>query len=198
MRLILTAAVASLAIATAACNSKSDDAEVTDMAGDPTANEMAMADDMNMAGNDNMAAPMAAAAFAATIAGSDMYEIEAGKLAQSMATMEECRKFGGMLVADHGKSSADLKAAAAAAMPAITLPTTMPPEHQAKLDALKAAKGAAFDKLFIEQQKEAHQKALAALTSYASSGDSPPLKEFAGKAAPVVKAHLDMLNSMKI
>ena len=48
-------------------------------------------------------------------AASDMYEIESGKLAQTKATAPEVKAFGAMLVTDHGKSSADLKAAAAEA-----------------------------------------------------------------------------------
>ncbi len=201
MRLILTAAMASLAIATAGCKNSADnpDANVSNdmMMNDGMASDMNMSNDMTMA-NDMAMAPMMASDFVATVAASDMYEIAAGKLAQTMATNEECKKFGAMLVTDHGKSSADLKTAAAAASPAVTVPTTMPAELQAKIDALKAAKGADFDKLFIEQQKEGHQKALDALKSYAAGGDQPSLKMFASKGAPVVQGHLDKLNAMKM
>ena len=199
MRLVLTAAAASLAIVTAACQ------KTTETNGDAAANDMmmndgmgddALANDMNMGG---MAiTPLAATDFASTIAGSDMYEIASGKLAQTMATNAELKSFGGMLVTDHTKSSAELKTAAAASTPPVALPAAMPAELQAKLDALKAAKGAAFDTLFLEQQKDGHQKALDALNSYASSGDAASLKAFAGKAAPVVQAHLEKLNAIEL
>jgi putative membrane protein len=52
--------------------------------------------------------------------------------------------------------------------------------------------------LFVEQQKEGHQKALDALKSYAADGDQTSLKTFASKAAPVVQGHLDKLNAMKM
>ena len=198
MRLILTAAAASLAIATAACQQSAEtNAAANDVAMNEMANDTAMADDMNMA-NDMAAAPSAAGDFASTIAASDMFEIATGKLAQANATNAELKSFGGMLVTDHTKSSADLKAAAAAATPAVTLPTALPAELKAKVDALTAAKGADFDRLFLEQQKEGHQKALDTLNSYAAGGDAPSLKSFAEKAAPVVKAHLDKLNGMKL
>jgi putative membrane protein len=103
-----------------------------------------------------------------------------------------------MLVTDHTKSTADLKTAAAAATPAIALPAVMPAELRAKLDVLKAAKGADFDRLFLEQQKEGHRKALDALNSYASTGDVASLKGFAAKAAPVVQHHLDELNGITL
>ncbi len=196
MRLILTTAVASLAIITAACNNRADDTADANMSDDMAMNDMAM-NDMNMA-NDMAMAPMAAADFVAAAASTDMYEIAAGKLAQTMATMEECKKLGAMLVADHSKSSADLKTAAGEASPAVMVPAAMPADMQAKVDALKAAKGADFDKLFLEQQKEVHQKALATLEAYASGGDVPSLKAFAAKTAPVVKGHLDKLDAMKM
>ena len=197
MRIILTTAVASLAIMAAACNNTADDTANANTADDMAMNDMAMSD-MNMVDQGDMTAPMTAAAFAATIAGGNMYEIEAGKLAQTMATMEECKKMGTMLVTDHTKQQDMLKAAAAGSTPPVTLPTAIPAEHQAHLDALKAAKGAEFDRLFLAQQKEAHTKMLAALKSYAASGDSPSLKAFAAKAAPGVESHLGMVNSMKM
>jgi putative membrane protein len=201
MRLILTAAAASLAIATAACQKPADNNADT-MAGNDTAmNDTmmndGMANDMNMS-NGMATAPMAASDFASTIAGSDMFEIASGKLAQTNATNADLKSFGGMLVTDHTKSSAMLKTAASSATPAITLPTAMPAELQAKVDALKAAKGAEFDRLFVEQQKDGHQKALDALKSYSASGDVASLKDFAGKATPVVQTHLDKLNAMKM
>ncbi len=197
MRLILTAAVASLAIATAACQKAAENEGAS--ANDTMTNDAMMNDGMANAMSNGMAmAPLMASDFVSTVAAGDMFEIASGKLAQTMATMEECKKFGAMLVADHGKSTTDLKTAAAAATPPVMLPTTMPAEMQAKLDALKATTGAEFDKLFIQQQKDNHQAALNTLESYASGGDAASLKAFASKTAPVVKGHLDMLNSMKM
>lgn len=202
MRIILTTAVTSLAIMTAACNNNADDTAKVNMSDDMAMNDMAMNDmamnDMNMAGGSNMAMPMTAAAFVATIAGGNMYEIESGKLAQTMATMEECKKMGAMLVTDHTKQQDMLKTAAAASTPAVMLPTALPAEHQAHLAALKAAKGAEFDRIFLAQQKEGHAKMLAALKSYAASGDSPSLKAFAAKAVVGVEKHNEMVTSMKM
>lgn len=132
--------------------------------------------------------------FVATMAGSDMFEIESGRLAQSNATDTELRSFGEMLVKDHQKSSADLKTAAAAALPDLALPATMPPELEAKLNALKAAKGPEFDSLFRLQQIEAHTQALATLQAQAS-GQPQVLADFAKKTAPVVQSHLDKLRT---
>jgi putative membrane protein len=197
MRLMLTAAVATLALMTSACNNSADDTTDANMVDELAMNDMAM-NDVNMAGTDTTAMPLTAAAFAAVIAGGNLYEIEAGKLAETKAVNEACRKMGTMLVTDHTKQQDMLKTAAAASAPSVTLPTAVPPEHQAHLDALKAATGAEFDRLFLAQQKEAHTKMLAALKSYAESGDSPSLKAFAAKAAPGVEQHLNKVASMKM
>lgn len=197
MRLILTTAAASLALMAAACNNTADDTADANMADDLAMNDMAM-NDVNMAGADTTAMPLTAAAFTTMIAGGNLYEIESGKLAETKAVNEECRKMGTMLVTDHTKQQDMLKTAAAASVPSVTLPTAMPPEHQAHLEALKGATGAEFDRLFLAQQKEAHTKMLAALRSYAESGDSPSLKAFAAKAAPGVEQHLNKVASMKM
>lgn len=201
MRLLLTAAVASLAIATAACNNERADNTDVNISDDAMMNDGMNADmnaDMNMAGNNSSAAALAPAEFVAAAAGSDMYEIESGKLAQSKGSSDAIKQMGAKLVTDHTKSSNDLKAAAAATSPAVTVPTALPADHQAKLTALKAASGAEFDRLFVEQQKAAHQMTLGVLQGYASGGTAGPLKDFATKTAPVVEAHLNQMNSMNM
>ena len=199
MRLLLTATVASVAIATAACsNDSAGNADVN------ISNEAMMNDginaDMNMSGNNAAATgtALAPAEFVAAVAGSDMYEIESGKLAQSKGTSDAIKQMGAKLVTDHTKSSTDLKAAAAAASPAVTVPAALPVDQEAKLAALRAATGAEFDRLFVEQQKAAHQMTLGVLQSYASGGTAGPLKDFATKAAPVVEAHLTQMQSMSM
>jgi putative membrane protein len=188
-RIMILAAGAGL-IALAACNRA-----------DETANDSALNNDMalNETNEANAAAlaPASASEFVNQAAASDLYEIEAGKLAADKASDAAIKSFGQMLATDHTKSSAELKTAAARAGPAITPPTTLAADKQAKIDALKAASGAEFDRLFIDQQIEAHSQALDLLNSYAAGGDSQPLKDFAAKTGPVIQAHLDRARSLK-
>ena len=58
------------------------------------------------------------------------------------------------------------------------------------------ATGTERDALYVTQQKEAHQMALALHQGYAANGTSAPLKAAAAKIAPVVQSHIDMLNGM--
>jgi putative membrane protein len=139
----------------------------------------------------------ASAEFAAAVAASDLYEIESGKLASEKAASTEVKELAKMLVADHEKSTSDLKAAASGVQPVVVIAPALDAEKQGMIDALKNASATDFDKVFIEQQKQAHQKALDLLRSYSAGGDSQPLKEFATKASTVVEGHLERLNQLQ-
>lgn len=195
MRHALLLAAAALSIAAAGC-SKNDDVDAANADMDVNA-DLAVDDTGVNADANAMGAATGAEGFVTTMAGSDLFEIESGKLAEANAINPDLKAFGKTLQADHSKSSGLLKAAAAKASPPATPPAALPADLQAKLDALKAAKGAAFDTLFLEQQGAAHGAALATLKAYASGGDQAPLKEFATAGQPMVQMHLDKLNGWK-
>ncbi len=181
-RLFLTAAAT---LALAACNSAADDADTTATTADTTMTEPATVNPDAMA---DSAMPTDAQGFVDQASASDMYEIEAGKLAQSMGKSQGVKDFGAMMVKDHTKSSADLKAAAAKA-DGVTVTPKLSAKQQSDLDALKAA-GDNFDATYKQQQVAAHEMTLSMLQGFAQSGDNAALKDFAGKTAPVVEGHL--------
>lgn len=134
--------------------------------------------------------PTGAQGFVDAMAASDKFEIESSKLAEGKAKAPAIKAFAAMMVKDHSKSSADLKAAAAKATPAVTVTPQLTPQQQADLDRLGKA-GDDFDALYAQLQVAGHEKALAALQAYSTGGDAPALKDFAGKTATVVSHHLD-------
>jgi putative membrane protein len=145
--------------------------------------------------NSGMAA-MSGQQFADMIAASDAYEIEAGKLAQQKAAASDLKDFGKEMVEDHSESTRLLKEAAAQASPAITPAAAMNAEQQANLATLRTATGSDFDTAYKSQQVAAHEKALAALRSYATNGDVPQLKSFAGTVVDTVSEHYDEIKGM--
>ena len=189
-RQILFPAIAALALA--GCGGGNDSSE--DAATTTNAEVNTTAEEAANAGES--AASMAVADFAAAVAASDMYEIESGRLATEKASSPDLRAFGQMLVGDHQKSTADLKAASAQARPAVAVMPALNAEQQQMLDSLRGASADQFDRTFIGQQKQAHQKALDLLKRYSAEGDVEALKAFASKATPVVQAHLDKVNAM--
>ena len=194
MRLMLTTTAVALAISVAACNRADDSAANMAESNDAAANDLAAANDVGAA-----AAPIPTSSpeFVAAIAASDLFEIESGKLAAAKATTPELKAFGEMLVSDHQKASTLLRNAAANASPAISVPSSLSPEHQAMLDSLKGATGAEFDTMFVDQQMKAHSRALSTLNAYTQVGDRPALKTFAMNAQGVIQGHLDQLIGMK-
>ena len=124
----------------------------------------------------------------------DLYEIRSSQLVMN-STNPKVKSFAQMMVTDHGKSTADVKAAAMKAGM-----TPKPPMLSAKqatmVTNLEKVHGTARDQMYIEQQKAAHNEALALHEDYGTNGSAAPLKMAAMKIVPVVKTHIQMLAAM--
>ena len=171
------------ALALAAC-SQSDDA-------DTTAEETAATEPTAAA---TPAAP-APQDFVDTVAASDMFEIEAAKLAQDQGTSDKVKAFAAMMIKDHTASTAGLKAAAE--QDGVAVPRQMVSKDVKNIDRLEKLSGGAFDNKYISEQRAAHQQALALFTAYAKDGSGAALKAHAAKTAPVVEMHLDHLKTLR-
>jgi putative membrane protein len=134
-------------------------------------------------------------AFVANAAMSDMYEIEAGKMAQQKGQSADVKAFGKMMVADHTAMSNEMKPLAQAA--GQTPPTELDQRRKGMIDNLKAANGADFDKVYLAQQDAAHAEAHTLMTGYAENGDNAQLKALAQKAAPKIQAHHERVKQLQ-
>ena len=180
--LIAGAAVAALSLA--ACGQK------TETKGAATPAEQAATPDANPAATVITPSNEAAAPdFVAKAAASDMFEVEAAKLAQTKAKNPGVKKFADEMVTAHTKSTADLKKAIADSGQTLALPTALPKDLQDKLSDLGKAEN--FDKAYMDNQVDAHQAALDVLQRYAQDGDVPVIKAFAAATAPTVQQHLE-------
>ena len=194
MRIVALTTVAAFALAVAACNNEAGNDVSTDvnLAEDTAANDVLGA---NATGNAAM--PTDASGFANAVAAADLYELESARLAADKASNADVKSLAKHIRTDHEKSTSELKSAAGTAN--ISVAPKLDAEKQGMLDQLKTtARGADFDRLYVEQQKTAHQKALALLQGYSGSGDNEALKAFATKTATAVKSHLDHANSIKL
>lgn len=133
--------------------------------------------------------------FVTNAAISDMYEIEAGKIAEKKGQSADVKAFGKMMVADHTKMSAEMKPLVAAA--GKTLPTGLDERRKGMIDNLNAANAADFDKAYLSQQEAAHSEALDLMKGYADKGDDAGLKGGAAKAVPMIQAHLDKVKALQ-
>nr|WP_295108287.1 DUF4142 domain-containing protein [uncultured Caulobacter sp.] len=189
--LIVGAAIAALSVA--ACGQKADETK-----GAATPAEQAATPDANPAATvPTPADETKADVFAMKAADSDMFEIEAAKVAAKRSTNASVKKFAMDMEKAHMKTSEALKSAIAASGAAITLPTMLSADMQSKLDDLNKADAKDFDKKYADGQVDAHQAALNLLQRYAQDGDTPAIKAFAAATAPKVQEHLNMAEGLK-
>lgn len=183
---IQLAFVSVAALALAACGSD-DTADET--VAEATATDTALPTD---AATPDTTSPQG---FVDTMAASDMFEIEAGRLAQEMGESQAIKDFGAMMVRDHTASSDKLKAAVAEAGNGLTVNPTMTRVQQGLLEQLRTG-GENFDAMYAQQQADAHETALGVLQTQAQSGTVAQLKAFAAETAAVVEGHLEQARAL--
>lgn len=140
-------------------------------------------------------APLSATSFVAKAGASDQYEIQSSRLVLASTGNRKLRRFATMMVADHTKSTAEVKAAAARSH-VHAAPPMLDAQGRRDVAALRAAHGTGRDALYVRQQKAAHQRALALHQSYAARGSAAPLKTVAAHVVPVVRTHIRELATM--
>ncbi|MBY6264281.1 DUF4142 domain-containing protein [Azospirillum sp. 412522] len=133
--------------------------------------------------------------FAEKAAVSDMFEIQAGKLAQDQAKGQSVKQFGSQMVSDHTKTSEAMKAMAQ--QKSMTLPTKLDSEHQQKLDKLRGLKGDQFDAAYLQGQTDAHQTAVTLFRQQAEDGKDADLRRFAEQTLPTLEQHLRHVRDLR-
>lgn len=196
-RAMMLAAAAATALSLAACQKKEEAANPADPG---TSNEA-----VNAAQDATSAAVGAASsatvgqvstdAFVTNAAISDMYEIQAGQIAQKKGQSAGVKDFGKMMVTEHTAMSNEMKPLVTAA--GKTAPTGLDERRKGLIDNLNAAPAADFDKVYLSQQEAAHSEALSLMQGYADHGDDAGLKAAAAKAVPKVQAHLDKVKALQ-
>ena len=101
------------------------------------------------------------------------------------------------MVADHTKTSSELKGLVTGGKVKADLPDALDSSHQSKLDKLKGESGKDFSSDFDSDQVSAHKDAVSLFERYAKGGDNADLKNWAGKTLPVLKHHLAMAQALK-
>jgi putative membrane protein len=126
----------------------------------------------------------------------DIFEIEAGKIAQQRGQKPEVRDFGARMVKDHSEA---LETLSSAVRDGKREPrrVDLDSAHMKKLDALRNASDASFDRLYIRTQLQAHREALGLLKAYGQQGDDAGLRQVADTTLPVVQGHMNTLSRLR-
>ena len=133
--------------------------------------------------------------FVTEAAGSDMFEIQSSQLAAQRAD-GPTKAFATQMIADHEKTSTELKALVQAGTVKATVPTAMTASQQSMLDKLKGLNGADFTKQYHSDQVSAHKDAVSLFQRYAKGGENDALKSWTGKTVPALEHHLQMAQDL--
>ena len=127
---------------------------------------------------------------------SDMFEVQAGQLAETRAGNSAIKSFAQQMVHDHRQTTAALEAALRGQDGLPAPPGGLDQDHQNMLNDLRNANAAEFDQKYVDNQTHAHQDALNLMQDYAQHGDNAALRAFASETAPKVQHHLDMIRQI--
>jgi putative membrane protein len=133
--------------------------------------------------------------FVTRAAVSDKYEIRAAKIAQQRSRDPHIARFAARMIADHGQSSAGLSDIVAR-RGRLALPAELDARHRGMIEQLQTVGPRHFPALYMEQQVQAHEDAVALFASYAGNGEHPRLRRFAAETLPVIRRHLEMARSL--
>jgi putative membrane protein len=129
-------------------------------------------------------------------------DIDAGKLADSMATNPDVKKFGQQMVTDHTGVN---KQAVALATKLGVKPEDNPTSESLKAGGeknianLKTLKGAAFDKAYIDNEVTYHQSVIDALDkTLIPNAKNEELKALLVKTRPAFVAHLEHAKKIQV
>jgi len=131
-----------------------------------------------------------------TLSGSgDMFEIESSKLALAKAD-PTTKSFAQQMIADHQKTSEELKALLSTKVNSVKAPTALSDDHQEMLDKLKGLEGEDFTKQYRSDQEEVHEDAVDLFKRYGEGGENADLRAWANATRPALEHHLEMAKKL--
>jgi putative membrane protein len=121
-----------------------------------------------------------------------MFEVESSRLALEKNASAANRSFANMMIDDHTKANQGLEKLVHEK--GGTVPITLSPDMQDKIDELRQTSGAAFDHAYHDMQVKAHDDAIALFEREARDADDGDLKSFAQRTLPTLRMHRSHLD----
>jgi putative membrane protein len=130
------------------------------------------------------------------------HEIELGQLAQQKGTHPEVKRFGEMMVRDHQTAGQELReilsqTTAGTAGETARENADNADDHRETVEDLQKLSGAEFDKKYIDQMVDDHQKAIDEVENKAENANNPAVKQWASKTLPKMQQHLERAKTIK-
>ena len=135
------------------------------------------------------------AQIASIVVTANQVDIDAGKLASTMAKSAEVKKFGALMVTDHtavNKAAVDLATKLKVTPEDNSVSQSLKSGGAENVSHLKTLKGAAFDKAYVDHEVAYHQQVIDAVDKMLIPGASnAELKALLVKTRPAFVAHLE-------
>ena len=128
--------------------------------------------------------------FLAQAAEAGTAEIKLAELADTRASDDAVKDFARCMIKDHTAIAAKLTDAARGAKVAVV--AGLDKDARAAEDRLAGLKGADFDRAYMKQMVEDHEKAVSLFEAEAKGGTTDGLKTFAADTLPTLQDHLKM------
>lgn len=132
---------------------------------------------------------------ASIVVTANQVDIDAGKLAKSMASHDDVRKFADQMITDHtgvNKSAVDLVTRLKVTPEDNPTSQSLKKGGDANVASLKVLQGAAFDKAYIDHEVAYHQQVIDAIDKTLIPGaTNAELKALLVKVRPAFVAHLE-------
>lgn len=121
-------------------------------------------------------------------------DVDAGKLASSRTRSKEVKQFAQQMVTDHTKANQKLGDIARKLDISV-------PDEAALTDKVKKMilewRDESFDKSYVNNQVDAHEKAVELFKKEAASSDKAELKAFASETLPTLEHHLEQAKALQ-
>jgi putative membrane protein len=127
----------------------------------------------------------------------NLFEIQAGKIAEQKSNNSKVQGYAKMIIDDHEKAQDELKAAVKD-VHGTSVPTSLDQKHSELIKQLQSASGAKFLQTFKDQQVKGHKEGVKLFQDYGQAAENAELKQFAQKTLPVLKKHLQHAQNLPI
>lgn len=146
--------------------------------------------DATGAATSGQALTRAERSFLTAAAASGNFEVAMAQLATQRADREEIKRYAQMLTDHHSGANQELQALARDK--GVSLPTDVPAARKSTVDRLSKARGADFERQFVQSVgMQAHREDIALFERASREARDPQLKAFADRTLPVLREHLD-------
>lgn len=188
MKKIITVLFLSIAVA---CNNAADDTvEKAD-----SANESRRENNDVTDGKAVIATDKESSEFLVRALDGGMMEVALGNVAAQKGQSDGVKRFGAMMVADHG--AANEKIRSLASMRTVTLPAGTSDEKTKMINEIIEKRGSDFDKKYINMMVDDHQKDIREFESALDKVKDSSVQTFIRETIPVLKKHLDSCTAIK-